>query len=94
VQTTKSASRLDTIRAIYGPAVAKQLMPLSLAVGPPPTPEIPLDGAMSFTLEALISGLNYQSKGATQVGTRVLHSSAFKLWIAVSSTVLVLFLGS
>ena len=45
------ASRLDNIRAVYGPAVAKELSPLDLAGGPEPGPELGPEDGMAFRMQ-------------------------------------------
>ena len=49
--TLAGASRLDNIRAVYGPAVAKELSPLELAGGPEPGPELGPEDGMAFRVK-------------------------------------------
>lgn len=45
------ATRLDAIRAVYGAAVARELLPLELAVGDSVGPEVAVDDPLALRLE-------------------------------------------
>ncbi|KAG1661970.1 hypothetical protein FOA52_007142, partial [Chlamydomonas sp. UWO 241] len=63
--TMSGASRLDNIRAVYGAALAKELLVLDLSHGDEPSASMGPDGDMSFRVAGYISGVNYACKKTT-----------------------------
>ncbi|GIL91047.1 hypothetical protein Vretimale_9481 [Volvox reticuliferus] len=59
ISTTAAGSRVDGVRSVYGADVARELIPLKVAVGGGTGPEVPVDGPMGMSVEGLISGANY-----------------------------------
>ncbi|GLI60652.1 hypothetical protein VaNZ11_002852 [Volvox africanus] len=61
ISTTAAGSRVDAVRSVYGADVARELIPLKVAVGGGTGPEVPVDGPMGLRIEGLISGANYST---------------------------------
>lgn len=46
-----AASRLDSIRSVYGPGVAKELLPLEMSRGADVGPQVGLDDGMAYRIQ-------------------------------------------
>mmetsp|Transcript_15764 Transcript_15764/g.41539 ORF Transcript_15764/g.41539 Transcript_15764/m.41539 type:complete len:470 (+) Transcript_15764:603-2012(+) len=67
VLTLPGASLCDNIRALYGAAVANNLLPLSLKAGKEPTPAIGMDDGVCLVVEGFISSASYAAKRTQMV---------------------------
>ena len=70
INTTGGGDRLDTIRAVYGPAAANELLDFGVARGCDPGEDLAGcrdEGALRFRAAGHISSINYSSKKTTMI---------------------------